>query len=166
MAKTKEVTLVEQPSTAPIGATPVEQPSAPAEQQVQRQERVPVSGPRDILTVMKKDPNYVYRWVFDKPGRIERFLRGGYEVAKHETDIGDVAVDRGSRVGTAITYATGGSQLVLMRQKREWYNEDQEAKWKDLDALEEVLYQDGLKKPSRTLGGTTPSEKETFYRGR
>lgn len=133
----------------------------------QRQKRVPVSGPRDILTVMQKDPNYVYRWVIDKPGRLQRFLDAGYEIVNHETEVGQSSVDRGSRLGSALTYSTGGSVLVLMRQRKEWYNEDQIAKQVELDALEQVLYSDGgLKNTKRELGGTTPSETEEFRKAR
>ena len=130
----------------------------------QRKKRVPVSGPRDILTVIEKDPNYVYRWVLDKPGRVQRFVDAGYEIVNHETEVGQSTVDRGSRLGSAVTYSTGGSVLVLMRQRREWYNEDQDAKQRDLDALEQVLYSEGLKTIRRELGGTTPSDKEQFYK--
>lgn len=128
----------------------------------QRVKRVPVSGPRDILTVLNKDENYVYRWVLDKPGRIQRFLDAGYEVIQHETEVGSVSVDRGSRLGSAVTFATGGTVLVLMRQRREWYKEDQDSKQNDLEATEKLLYADGLKPVTRTLGGTTPSETESF----
>lgn len=133
----------------------------------QRQERVPISGPRDILTVLKKDPNYVYRWVIDKPGRIQRFVDAGYEIVNHEAEVGQRTVDSGSRLGSAWTYSTGGMLLVLMRQRQEWYKEDQLSKQKDLDALEEVLYEEGgLKSASRVLGGTTPSETEEFRKAK
>ena len=139
---------------------------AVTETKPQRRVRTPVSGPRDILTVMQKDSNYVYRWVMDKPGRLQRFRDAGYEIVNHETEVGDVTVDQGSRLGSAITHSTGGSLLVLMRIRKEWYNEDQDSKQKDLDSLEEVLYQDGLKSTQRTLGGTTPSQSEDFRKAR
>ena len=109
----------------------------------QRRERMPVSGPRDILTVTKQDPNYVYRWVKDVPGRIQRFIDGGYDIVNHETSVGQRSVDSGSRLGSAITRLDGGNTLVLMRILREWYNEDQEAKQKSIDALEDSLRAEG-----------------------
>ncbi len=141
---------------------------AVTEARPQRVKRVPVSGPRDILTLIGKDPNYVYRWVLDKPGRIQRFLDAGYEIVQRTDDleVGQSTVDRGSRLGSAYTYATGGTLLVAMRQRAEWYKEDQDAKLADLDAIEAVLYSDGLKSLQRTSGGTTPSENEEFRKAR
>lgn len=118
---------------------------APAEQKpsVQRKQRIPVSGPRDILTVTNKDPNYVYRWVRDLPGRIQRFLDGGYEIVNHDAQVGQRTVDSGSRLGTAVTRQDGAFTLVLMRQLRDWYNEDQEAKQREIDALEDSMRAEG-----------------------
>jgi hypothetical protein len=111
---------------------------------VERKQRIPVSGPRDILTIADKDPNYVYRWVKDLPGRIQRFLDAGYEIVNHEATVGQRAVDSGSRVGTAVTRLDGGNTLVAMRQLREWYNEDQEAKQTQLNAMEDALRGEGV----------------------
>ena len=104
-----------------------------------RMKRVPVSGPRNILTVANKDPNYVYRWVLDVPGRLETFKRGGYEVVVDNNEVGDPAVDRHKQLGSAITLVKGTSTLVLMRILREWYDEDQAAKQADIDALEATM---------------------------
>jgi hypothetical protein len=108
-----------------------------------RATRIPVSGPRDILTVLGKDPNYVYRWVKDLPGRVQRFLDAGYEIVNHDAQVGQKAVDSGTRVGSAITRLDGANTLVLMRQSLEWYNEDQEAKQRAIDALEDSLRAEG-----------------------
>lgn len=103
----------------------------------ERPKRVPVGGPRDILTVANKDPNYVYRWVNDTPGRLEKFKDAGYEVVTQDHEVGSKAVDRGSKLGSAITKSVGGQiTAVLMRIPREWYDEDQAAKQAELDALE------------------------------
>ena len=108
----------------------------------QRPKRVPVAGPRDILAVANQDPNYVYRWVNDVRGRMQRFLDGGYEVVTQDTEVGQNAVDRGSQVGSAVTRQVGsGVTAVLMRIPREWYNEDQAAKAAELDALEASMKQ-------------------------
>lgn len=106
---------------------------------LQRKQRVPVSGPRDILTLSDKDPNYFYRWVKDSPGRVQRFLDAGYEIVKHDAQVGERTVDSGSRLGSALTRQDGGAVLVAMRIPLEWYNEDQEAKQRILDAKEDAL---------------------------
>ncbi len=101
-----------------------------------RKERVPVGGPRNILTVAEKDPNYVYRWVNDLPGRLDIFKKAGYEVVEDNLKVGDPTVDKSSRLGSATTLVRGPSTLVLMRILREWYDEDQAAKQEELDDLE------------------------------
>ena len=110
-----------------------------------RPQRIPVGGARDIITVRDKDPNYVYRWVFDnpkRPGRIQRFLDGGYEVVQDDNEIGQKTVDRGSKLGSATTRQDSGGLLVLMRIKKEWYDEDQAAKQASIDALERSMKKD------------------------
>ena len=105
-----------------------------------RVKRIPVSGPRDILTVTEMDPNYHYRFVNDIPGRVEKFLAGGYEVVNHKAEVGSNTVDRGSRLGSAITKLVGNQIVaVLMRIPKEWYVEDQKAKQDNIDALEATM---------------------------
>ena len=106
----------------------------------ERVKRVPVGGPRNILTVAQKDPNFVYRWVNDVPGRIAAFKEGGYEVVTSDNEVGDKTVDRGSKLGSAITKSVGGQiTAVLMRIPKEWYDEDQAAKQKEVDILEATM---------------------------
>ena len=105
----------------------------------ERTKRVPVGGPRNILTVANKDPNYVYRFVLDTPGRLEAFKEGGYEVVTKDMEVGDSTVDKGSQLGSAVTMVRGTSTLVLMRILREWYDEDQVAKQEEIDALEATM---------------------------
>jgi hypothetical protein len=102
-----------------------------------RVKRTPVGGPRDVLTVSGKDPNYAYRWVLDVPGRIQRFKDGGYEVVTDGLEVGQATVDRGSNVGSGVTKSAGAGQtLVLMRIPMEYYKEDQDAKQAEITALE------------------------------
>jgi hypothetical protein len=110
---------------------------------MERKSRIPVSGPRDILTISNMDPNYKYRWVKDVPGRVQRFLDGGYEFVNHDAQVGQRAVDSGSRLGSALTRNDGGNVLVAMRIPLQWYNEDQEAKQAQIDALEDSMRAEG-----------------------
>ena len=109
---------------------------------VQRKERIPVNGNRDILTVRDKDDDYEYRWVLDIPGRLEKFKDAGWEVVEDAVRVGQNAVDSGSRLGTATIMTRGTQTLVLMRVKREWYDEDQLAKQELVDAREETMMQE------------------------
>lgn len=123
---------------------------AVTETKPQRRARTPVSGARDILTITNKSPEYHYRWVKDLPGRIQRFLDAGYEfVIDNDARVGGPAVDNTSKVGSTLTRVTGANTLVAMRQRLEWYNEDQEAKHDELDRLEDILFGEGLKGVSR-----------------
>ena len=110
-----------------------------------RPKRVPVGAARDILTVQGQDPNYVYRWVLDdprRPGRLQRFKDGGYEIVTDTNEVGMNAVDRGKKLGSAITRPDGGSTLVLMRISKEWYDEDQALKAEKLNVLEKSMIAD------------------------
>jgi hypothetical protein len=125
----------------------------------ERPKRIPVGGARDIITVRDKDPNYVYRWVFDdprRPGRIQRFQDGGYELVQDDNEIGQKTVDRGSKVGSTISRPDSGGMLVLMRILKEWYDEDQAAKQKAIDATEGSMLQE-IKE------GRIPGESEPGY---
>jgi len=105
----------------------------------QRVERIPVGGPRSILSVPDLDPNYSYRWVRDDIGRIDIFKQGGYEVVVRDHEVGQPAVDKGTRLASAYTQTRGSSTLVLMRIPKEWYDEDQKAKQDEIDALEATM---------------------------
>lgn len=112
-----------------------------------RPARIPVGAARDILTVNGQDPNYVYRWVLDdpkRPGRIQRFKDGGYEIVTDSNEIGQSTVDRGKKLGSAITRPDGGSTLVLMRILKEWYDEDQVAKAEKIADLEATMLADEM----------------------
>ena len=125
----------------------------------ERPKRIPVGGARDILTVPDMDPNYVYRWVYEnpnRPGRVRRFEEGGYEVVKDDIKPGQNVVDRGSKVGSAITRPEQGGSLVLMRILKEWYDEDQAAKAEKILSLEESMQVDAKE-------GRIPGTSEKGY---
>ena len=95
-----------------------------------RGKRVPV-GTRQKLMVDKRelDLGYEHRFVNNKPGRIEMFEEGGWEIVKGKKKIGDPGIGEGTQMGSAVTKDVGqGTTGVLMRIKKEWYKEDQDAK--------------------------------------
>jgi len=108
-----------------------------------RPKREPV-GLRNRLKVLNQDPNYVYRWVVDYDGtgdRIEEFKQAGYEVVpKGQHKVGDARVNQPSVEGSNEVLSVGGGQkAVLMRQNREWYDEDQKAKSERVNESEKAL---------------------------
>lgn len=106
-----------------------------------RQERVPVSGLRDIMTVDNKDEAFEYRWVVDSDERgqkIMRYQKGGYDlVSADEVVVGQPNVYKSEHFGSIVRLPSGNGQFsYLMKIRREWYEEDQEAKQSNIDALE------------------------------
>lgn len=91
--------------------------------------RSPV-GQRNILTVKGKDPNFVYRVVNDVDDRVSQFQEAGYELVSDEAvQVGDKRVNAASSLGSHKRLSVGqGTKAVVMRIKRDWYEEDQAAK--------------------------------------
>lgn len=98
----------------------------------QRPERTPITGKRNVLTVnaKDKDPDFVYRIANDaKPGRVDELLEAGYEVCTGQVRVGDKRVATPGAEGSPVQVNLGrGEKGYLMRQRKEWYDEDQQAK--------------------------------------
>lgn len=134
-----------------------------AEQVSERPERTPLrESYRNILTVDNKDPNYEYRWVLDSyarhddntgkfyPGqRIAKFQGAGWVFVKNdEVSVGDSYVYKTENIGSIVRVPAGqGEYHFLMKIKKEWYEEDQEAKMKQIDDVEK-----GMKNPKAEMG--------------
>lgn len=99
--------------------------------------RVPV-GRRNILTVTGKDPDYEYRIVNDIGNRVETFKEAGYTVVNaDEVKIGDKRVDQVTSPGSIAQISVGqGVKAVLLKQRKEWHEEDQKAKQAAIDQTE------------------------------
>lgn len=105
----------------------------------QRPTRIPV-GLRPKLAVVGKDPNYEYRFVNDVPGRIDMFKQGGWElVTNQEVDVGGNRAEEASAVGSlanVVVDSGQGTRAYVMKIKKEWFLEDQEAAARNVDSLE------------------------------
>lgn len=105
-----------------------------------RQSRVPVSGPRDILTVYGKDPNFQYRFVLDDGNRIARFQRGGWEIVNDDLEVGAPRVGVPASEGTPVKISSGaGTTCYLMRIPMEFWKEDQAAKSEQILDMERAM---------------------------
>jgi hypothetical protein len=110
-----------------------------------RPKRTPVSGNRDILTVLGKDPEYEYRWIADysEDGqRIWRFMQAGYTfVSANTVEVGQSHVYQSENVGSIVRRPAGktGDFLYLMKIPKEFYNEDQAAKQAEIDSVERSM---------------------------
>lgn len=106
-----------------------------------RPTRTPV-GQRQILNVRGKDPEYVYRIVNDVGDRIGQFQEGSWElVSAADVKVGDKRVDIASAQGTnaSVTVDKTGQKAYVMRIRKEFYDEDQEAKQVQLRRLEDSM---------------------------
>ncbi len=107
----------------------------PTQAQVSRPRRTPI-GRRNRLSVENKDPNYVYRIVNDVDGRVQDMIDRDYELVLDAT-VGDKRVDAISSLGSAKQISVGkGLQAVVMRKRKDWHDEDQALKQKEIDDLE------------------------------
>ena len=133
-----------------VGAKPKRAPGRPRKEtsqgfRVDRRNRVPVSGDRDILTIKNQDPNYHYRWVLDRDERgtrIMKFLRAGYDFVRYDEgiEVGDDMVYASDNVGTIVRYANSdGRFLFLMKIPMEFHEDDLEIKHQEIDEIEESI---------------------------
>lgn len=103
-----------------------------------RPKRVPLSG-RNRLSVKDRDPNYVYRVVNDVDDRVERLQELGYEIDP-KAQVGDKRVDNSSSLGSVSTVSVGqGIRAVVMRQRKDYYDEDQNTKMAQLAEVEATM---------------------------
>jgi len=110
---------------------------------IKPKKRIPL-GKRSVLTVdpKDKDPNYSYRFVNDKDGRVNMFRDAGWEVVEKRggMQIGDPQAGVGDQVGSIVSKSVGGGQVsYLMRIKKDFYKEDQKAKSLKIDEGEAGL---------------------------
>ena len=103
-----------------------------------RPKRVPLAG-RNRLSLRNKDDKYVYRIVNDLDDRVDRLKQQGYEIDP-DNNVGDKRVDNPSSLGSVSTVSVGqGVKAVVMRQLREYYDEDQQTKAEQINAIEDTM---------------------------
>lgn len=109
---------------------------------VTRTSRTPISGRRNVLSMRGGDTeNYKYRIVNDVGDRVADFESRGYEIVTDQgIMIGDRRVSNPTTEGSPVKVSVGGGvQAYLMRQKKEYYDEDQAAKQKHVDETEGAI---------------------------
>lgn len=117
--------------------------SAAKKNVVTRPKRVPLSGPRDLLTIEGAEAGFVYRWINDLDNRIGRALQAGYEFVEDVTKVGEKTVDFDPRQNNETCTSKGvgkGVTAYLMRIPKEWYDQDQAEKQAAINAGEEDMY--------------------------
>ena len=110
-----------------------------------RTRRTPI-GTRNVLTVAGKDPNYEYRIVNDSGDRVQEMLDRDYEIVNaDDVRVGDKRVNAASSEGSVAQVSVGqGMKAVVMRIRKEWYEDDQKAKADHVDKLEDATRETAL----------------------
>lgn len=123
---------------------------------VTRVGRTPLAN-RSVLGIKGKEPGYVYRIVNDLGDRISSFEEQGYEVVTDNSiTIGDRRVGKASKDGSPVQVSVGdGVQGFLMRQKQEYYDEDQAYKEQKIAELEQSMRKDSGADYGKLLIGKT-----------
>lgn len=102
----------------------------------ERPKRLPITGFRNKLTVEGQEPDFHYCWVRDD--LIARFERAAYEFVTHDVVVGDAQV---TAIGGKVSIPGGnGVTLFLMRVPQEYYNQDMQEMYDDVDAKEEDMF--------------------------
>lgn len=112
--------------------------SKPSEKRVTRKP-LHQQGPHTISG--EKDPNFHYRFVLDSGSRIHQMQEAGYElVTDDDMVVGESRVSDPKQQGSGKRVVSkNGDVAYLMKQKKEWYAEDQAAKQERNDELENSM---------------------------
>lgn len=122
-------------------------------QETTERKRVPVGAKRDIINVHDTPKDYVDRWVNDENGRIERLKAAGYEFVE-KADVGSSHVDGTHNESGVVSKDMGkGVTAYLMRQRQDYYREDQAEKQRIVDRTEESMRKAKVK-PNESTDGT------------
>ena len=105
---------------------------------VERKARASINGTRNRLTVRGKEPGYVYRIVNDTDDRIQQMQELGYEIVSDTSmQVGDKRIANPTQEGSPVQVSVGqGIKAYVMRQKKEYYDEDQASKQTHVNELE------------------------------
>lgn len=112
-----------------------------------RVRRTPINGTRNRLNIRGKEPGYQYRIVNDIDDRISTFQEMGYElVVDNNVSVGDKRVATPTKEGSPVKISVGqGTKAYVMRQKQEYFDEDQKAKQTQVNELEDSMKQTAKK---------------------
>lgn len=89
----------------------------------------------------EKDPDYEYRWINDDPGRIHRMTVEDDWDQVTTKDMASHAKDSGNGTGIERVVDRGGKRALLVRKRKEWYDEDRQKGQANIDAMEEQIKQ-------------------------
>ena len=131
-------------------------------------QRVPIGGQRHKLQISEADEKncehrgVVPRWLNDAKGRIQAAIAGGYKFCDpqdYQSMAGFIAVegdntDMGSKISKTVD--RNGTKAYLMEIRKEFYKEDQQAKWDSMDTKMESILKPVDQGGQTIEGGYTP----------
>jgi hypothetical protein len=104
-----------------------------------RVKRVP-TGSRGVIPKIHVEDGYIYRVVNDVDDRISILEEAGYELVDRGALRKGRRVDQPAPEGSKAQLSVGqGQKAFVMRQKAEWYKEDQDAKMAEIDKSEQAM---------------------------
>ena len=115
-------------------------------------DRTPIGAKRDVMNVTDTPDGFTDRWVNDDPGRIDTFKNAGYELVESATVGSDHADGTHADAGVVSKDVGKGVTAYLMRQKVDFYNEDQAEKQRLVDETEDALRKKKVKPHESTDG--------------
>ena len=121
----------------------------PGDIKLSREERVPLGGFRDILTLRNTDPNYHYYWGIDESedgSQIARCLQAGYVMVRPEEKVtyGEASVYKSNGLGSVIRVSAGGGLYhYLMKLPMEFHLDDQRRNAERVNQTEQSLKNQG-----------------------
>ena len=93
-----------------------------------RPQRKPIGTSNRMKIRNRDDVNFFYRWVNDVDDRVEMFKEGGYQVVDpQDAQLEQSRIEGGLSADKTLSVG-GGIRAVLMRQRKEDYDEDQNTK--------------------------------------
>ena len=105
-----------------------------------RLKRPPVNGKGDVLTLSGQDDRYVYRIFNDKGTRIATHKDYGWEpCSKDDIEIGTKNALHAGDLATVTVDSSTGEKGLVMRLRKDWYDEDQKAKQDAIDETEKSI---------------------------
>ena len=105
-----------------------------------REDRVPIHGDRDRLSIEGQEEGFHYCWVNDY--NVPKFERAGYTFVEHSVVIGDRRVDAASSTGVKHSLAVGnGITAYLMRCPNEYFDQDMASLNDKVDSYEVAMYE-------------------------
>lgn len=137
-------------------------PPRAVEVQAERRRRQGSGAERNMklyVPEQAKDPNFYYRWVNNKPGRVKQLTQmDDYDIVESA----DGAIDTGTAEGTVVKRTVDrreGDEAILVRKPLHFYEADKAEEQRLLDARDEEL------RAGRVQGAEALSGAESYVPG-